>query len=349
MSKTIWIDLQHFAGEGAAPGGEGGGEGSAGESAAVAGQQADALEALGVPKDKAKRFRERRAGKEGERNDTPTPPPRNDTAAAAAAELEQTAAETAPRQEEAAAAERKTLAQLLKEDPQLNAEAQEIIKKRLGEYDRSNGKYREALEKLTPSLKLLQKVRYGIDGDVDPAALAEKIEKDESLYEKLADELGTSTDTARKLYEREQLLEAEQTRREAERQQREQREHFDELWRQGEELKKIYPTFDLVAEMQNPAFRRMVMPGGGLTVQQAFQALHYQELRQAEAAVIAERAKVELAKSIAAGQSRPVEGKRAQAASSGSIVQPMSREDREALKRRIYQSGYTGQKIYPGG
>ena len=53
-SRTYW--LQYFA-DGSAPGGEGGTGAAAGvDGAAVAGQQ-DTLEQMGVPKDKAERYR----------------------------------------------------------------------------------------------------------------------------------------------------------------------------------------------------------------------------------------------------------------------------------------------------
>lgn len=334
MSETYRIDLQYFAGEGAAPGGEGGGEGSTGESAAVAGQQ-DVLERLGVPRDKVEKYRARKG--------------RTERAAAAPAEPAGDTASAEPEGQDAAAetekpAERKTLKQLLQEDGDLNAEMQEIVRARLKEYDKAEGKSREALKTLDPALKVLQRF-YGQEGELDAGKLAEAIGKDDRYFEQMATELGTDTDVARKLYERDRLIEAEKLRAEEERRQDELRRWIADLRQQETELKKIYPSFNLDAEMQNPRFRNMVHPSGGLTVQQAFQALHYQELRQAEAAAISSRVKEELARSIAAGQNRPVEGKRAQSASTGVVTPQYSRADREDLKRRIY----AGEKIYPRG
>ena len=357
MKNQFRIDLQLFAGEGAAPGGDGAGEGAAGENAAAAGQERS-LESLGVPKDKAERFRKRKAGKEptrqseAQQQDAAGKDER--TAGNAGQEGEQedaTAAQSAAQadstQAEAGEAERKTLKQLLQEDPQLNSEMQEIVKGRLKDFEKAEGKSREAMKQLEPGLKRLMRY-YGMTGDLDVSQLADAIKQDKRLLEPLAEELGTTTDIADKLIEREELIEAEKKRRDDEREQQLAREHFDKLWQQGEELKKVYPNFDLRAEMQNPVFYRMVMPGGGLTVKQAFMALHGEELRQAEAAAIAEKVKEDLARSIAAGQGRPTEGKRGQAASSGRVATPLTREEREALKQRIRQSAYTGEKIFPG-
>jgi len=50
--------------------------------------------------------------------------------------------------------------------------------------------------------------------------------------------------------------------------------HIEGLRQEGEELKKTFPNFDLQNELQNPVFRRMTAPGSGLTVADAYYAVH---------------------------------------------------------------------------
>ena len=76
---------------------------------------------------------------------------------------------------------------------------------------------------------------------------------------------------------------------------------------QEAELKKTFPTFDLSAEMQNPAFSRMVLPGGGLSVEQAYWAVHHNELSKAKQAQTAQQVASALSKATAAGRSMPTE------------------------------------------
>ena len=336
MKNLKWLNLQFFAGEGAASGGDGGEGGNPGVNAAAP-EQDNALERLGVPKEKAEKYRARRS--------KATPPVKAQEPETAAGTVSEGQTPAAEAKEETPA--RKTLRELIHEDESLNGELQEIVKDRLKKFEQDANRNKERLESLMPALALIAK-KHGFDASdmdkLDFKALNEAVTDDDSYWEETAEEYGVSVDGAKKIkgYEEMQAQQAQRERDELRMQQL--RRHLDGLIQQSNELKKVYPSFDLQTELQNPAFARMTSPEGGMSVEQAFHALHYKELKQAEAAVIAKRTQEAMANSIAAGQSRPTETGRAQSASSGQPVQIMSKAERDALKQRIY----SGEKIYPG-
>ncbi len=120
------------------------------------------------------------------------------------------------------------------------------------------------------------------------------------------------------------------------------RQHFARLTRQGEELKQTFPDFDLMREMQNPAFVRMTAPGTGVSVKDAFYAVHGEDIQRESMQYAAIQAGRRIAASVQAGASRPVENG-IQAASPvmiGIDIRGMNKKQREEYRRRIH-SGET--------
>ena len=128
------------------------------------------------------------------------------------------------------------------------------------------------------------------------------------------------------------------------------RQHIQGLERQGEAMKAMFPGFDLRKELQNPAFARMTAPDVGVSVEDAYYALHRGEIQSAAMQVTAQKTAQMISDSIRSGALRPVENG---AASQGATISTFdyrgaSREQREALKRRIRDAGARGEKLYPG-
>lgn len=336
------LDLQLFA-DGAS-GGDGAGAGaSAGVSAADAGQPtgvnaADAgqniqhrtLEDLGVPKDKAEKYRARKGSKAA---------PGTATEAAAAAPLADNAAvqeEAAAPQAaaaEAAAAPGITWDDVVK-NPAFNQKMQEVISARVKPIQAK-------LDSLSPALEVLGK-KYGIDTSdisrLDVKALSDAVTGDSAYYEDAAAELGVDLETAKTI----KNLESRAKRSEAQARQSLQeammRQHFEKLQTEAEALKRELPSFDLKAEMQNPQFVRMTSPEGGLTVAQAFHALHYREIEQAKAQQAAKDAARALSNAIQSGRQMPREnGATGKAASSVApkLYSQMNPAERAEYKRRL--------------
>ena len=331
MFKDKWLNLQLFAGEGA---GDGGGEGAAtGENNAAAGHQR--LLELGVPEDK---IRKNRAYKlKGT-----APKAAEEQPKAQEPKAQQAAAATDPTEEKTdATPTRKSFKELL-EDPEYNREMQAIVQSRL-----RGAKDAEAnLAKLAPALEVLAR-QYGLDMEnIDYDALSKAINKDQTYYEDLALARGERI---------EKTMEDDQQKRDTARQQREDartledqklEQHILKIQQQGEEMKKVFPNFDLRKELQDPRFARMTSPNVGISVQDAYYAIHRNEIQAAAMQVTAQKTAQKISNDIQAGRRRPSEnGTSGQAPSVTTFdYRSMSPEQRKSLKDRIR----SGEKIYPG-
>ena len=323
--KHKWLDLQLFAGEGA---GDGGGEGAAtGENSDAAGHQR--LLELGVPADK---IRKNRAYK------LPTPPAKQEEVK----QQEQAAAAENPTEEKPTDNPKRMSWDEIMADPEYNKQMQATVQQRL----RSAKGAEDALGKLTPALELLAR-KYGQDpAKMDYEALAKAISDDESYYEDKALEMGVSVEAAKKIDQAERDT-ARQQRQEAQNlEQQKIQKHFQKLEEQGEAMKKVFPNFDLRKELQNPAFVRMTSPNVGISVEDAYYAVHRKELQTAAMQVTAQKTAQMVSNAIQAGSRRPAEnGITGQAPSVTTFdYRSMSPEQRNALKARIR----SGEKIYPG-
>ena len=336
MFKNKWLNLQLFAGEGA---GDGGGEGAAtGVTAVDPGQQR--LLELGVPADK---IRKNRAYK----LNTPAP----NTAAAGQGKAQE------QKQEQAAAAENPTEENQTKtsnrmswdeimKDPEYNKQMQAVVQSRL----RSAKGAEDTLGKLAPALELLAR-KHGQDpANIDYDALAKAINDDESFYEEKALEMGVPLETAKRI---------DQQERDTARQQREEartleqqafQNHIMKLEQQGEAMKKVFPNFDLRKELQNPAFARMTSPNIGISVEDAYYAVHRNEIQTAAMQVTAQKVKQKISNDIQAGSRRPSEnGASGQAPSVTTFdYSKASAEQRKAFKNFIRSEAAQGRKVYPG-
>lgn len=337
MENFKKLNLQLFAGEGT--GGEGGGEGATtGDNAtADAGQR---LRELGVPEDKLRR-RAKYAAKPAESAEQTA-----EKAEKATENNEQAAAADNPTEEKKADNPTRMSWDEIMADPEYNKQMQSVVQSRL----KSAKGAEEALGKVTPALELLAR-KYDLDpANIDYEALAKKISDDDGYYEDKALSMGVSVETAKKI---------DQQERDTARQQREDarnledqklRAHFDSLQQQGEAMKKVFPKFDLRTELQNPAFARMTSPNIGISVEDAYYAVHRNEIQTAAMKATAQQTAQKISNSIQAGSRRPDEaGANGQAPSVTTFdYSKATREQREAFKQRIRDAAARGEKVYPG-
>ena len=333
MFNEKWLNLQLFAGEGA---GDGGGEGAAtGENAVDPGQQR--LLELGVPADKIRKRANRSAAKVpgGAVNAAPKAQETQQT-------NEQVAAAENPTEENKTETPARMSWDEIMADPEYNKQMQAVVQSRL----RSAKGAEDTLGKLTPALELLAR-KHGQDpANIDYEALAKAISDDESFYEDKALEMGVSVETAMKIDQQERDN-ARQQRQEAQTlEQQKFQQHIMKLEQQGEAMKKVFPNFDLRTELKNPAFARMTSPNVGISVEDAYYAVHRNEIQTAAMQVTAQKTAQKISNAIQAGSRRPDEnGTSGQAPSVTTFdYRSMSPEQRKALKDRIR----SGEKIYPG-
>ena len=330
MKNHKWLNLQLFAGEGA---GDGGGEGAAqGENSADAGHQR--LLELGVPADK---IRKNRAYK----LNTPAAKPAEKGQEQEHSEEPAASAENPTEEPKTDKPTRMSWDEIMA-DPEYNKQMQTVVQSRL----RSAKGAEETLSKLTPALELLAR-KHGLDpANPDYDALAKAISADSAYYEDKALEMGVPVETAMKIDQQERDTARQQRQEQQTLEQQKIQQHFVKLQQQGEAMKKVFPNFDLRKELQNPAFVRMTAPNVGISVEDAYYAVHRKEIMSAGMQVAAQQTAQKISNSIQAGSRRPNEaGTSGQAPSVTTFdYRNMSPEQRKALKARIR----SGEKIYPG-
>lgn len=337
MFDNKWLMLQLFAGEGGAGGaaaGDGGGTGAdTGANSADAGQQR--LRELGVPEDKIRKNRAYRFPQRQAQTATASEEPKQQAAAA---------------EEKAPTEENKPTGRMswkeIMADPEYNQEMQKLMKSRLRE---ANGA-QEAMATLTPALEAIAKHK-GLDpAKLDYKALAEKILDDDSLYEQTAVEMGLDNSVAKRLERQKMQIEHYQRQEQMTLESQKANEHIRKLEQQAQALKERFPNIDLRQELQNPVFARMTSPGIGLSVEDAYYAVHRQEIQSAQAQVIASQTAKQISNAIQANARRPDESGGSQAPSSVQSFdyRKASKAERDALKKRIRDAGARGEKVYPG-
>lgn len=317
-------DLQLFAGEGASSGGEGGGEGA---SAPGAESGNDSMESLGIPSEKLQRYRSAKA-KQPKQKDSQ----RAVEAGGQAAPADTVAPEEAPANEQPDV--EAAWNDILK-NPEYNQRIQDIVQKRVANM-------KNALDALAPALETLGQ-KYGLDvsdmSKLDYAELSKRINEDDAYFEDRAEEMGSSPETARKVFQ----AELAEKRKDITAHEEMARRHFEDLVRQGEALKAKIPNFDLQRELQDPRFARMTAPGGGWNVEQAFNAVHHDALVQMATEQAARQASQALSNSIQAGKSLPAENGAVQRSSVGTQTKLYSQMTPE--ERAIYKAQITGRPI----
>ena len=333
MLKENWLNLQLFAGEGA---GDGSGEAAvSGENNADAGHQR--LLELGVPADK---IRKNRAYK---LNAPASKPADNGQAKEQEQKQEQAAAADNPTEETKIGDNPARMSwDEIMADPEYNKHMQRTVQSRLGKAKSAE----DTLGKLTPALEVLAR-KHGLDpANIDYDALAKAVSNDESYYEDKALEMGVSVETAKRIDQQERDTARQQREQQRTLEQQKFEQHISKLEQQGNELKKVFPNFDLRTELQNPQFARLTSPNMGMSVEDAYYAVHRKEIQAAAMQVTAQKTAQKISNAIQSGSRRPSEnGTSGQAPSVTTFdYRSMSPEQRKALKDRIR----SGEKIYPG-
>ncbi len=317
--KFKW--LQFFA-DGAS-GGDGAADG-AGSGETTGDADRGTLEDLGVPHDRAERFRQRRKDRDG-RTEEPV-----------------RAEGPAPEPEKPKPMDWDSFMQI----PENRQRLQQMMAERGKKATEEKRAADEKIGKLSPVLELLAS-KYGLetkDGQVDLAAVVKAVQDDDSTYERKAGALGVDVAVARQLEQaamerRRAEAEATALREQQERQEREfrLRQHFLKMQQQATQLRELFPDFDLNRELQNPEFLRRTSPEGGLSVADAFYSLHHDEVMQQQAEAIARRAKADVAASIRTGRHPRENGGSGTAVASGTPnLKQMTREQRTAYIKAKY-------------
>lgn len=191
------------------------------------------------------------------------------------------------------------------------------------------------LDKLEPMLKVLRD-RAGVENNDE---LIKQVMDDDSLYEDAANEHGMTVNAYKEFMKAQQQLQQYQ-QQEAQRQELQRTtQHLDKLRQQAENMKQMYPDFNLEQELQDPRFLRLTSPNVGISVEDAYYAVHHKELAPQMMAYGMQRARQQMGQTIQAQRSRPAEGAmKTQGQPAAEVhVDPrqLTRKEREEIKRQV--------------
>lgn len=184
--------------------------------------------------------------------------------------------------------------------------------------------------------------RYGVSADANGRipidALSDKILNDNDLYEKEAFERGMSVDDLKQM----KALERENAQLKRATQYTQEQREWDDLVAQGEELKQMYPSFDMDTEMTNPEFGKSLafFKSSNMypdPVRRAYELVHRDEIMGGAMQYAVQQTQQKISNSIQSGMSRPQEnGTNQVAAGAPTALDPskLSKEQIEDIKRR---------------
>lgn len=216
-----------------------------------------------------------------------------------------------------------------------DAWANDTIQKRLRNTKETVDRYNE----LTPTLDMLAK-KYGVEAN-DIKALNKAIQDDDSYYENEALEMGVSVQQLKEIRKMEREN-AELKRAMQEQESKENANRLYQQWMQQEqEIKQVYPSFALEAEMADPQFQQLLR--SGVDMKTAYEVIHKDEIIPAAMQFTAKTVEQKLANKIMANGARPAENGMSQASASlvKSDVSQLSKADRAEIIRRVQR----GEKI----
>ena len=216
-----------------------------------------------------------------------------------------------------------------------DARMQDTIRKRLKGQEETVDKFNA----LSPTIELLAK-KYGVDAsDID--GLNKAIQEDDAYFEEEAMQRGIPVQQLKEI-RRMERENADLKRQMQEQQTKENASRLYSKWmQQAEDAKKVYPSFSLENEMQNPKFVDLLR--SNIDVGTAYFVLHKDEIIPAAMQFTVKTAEQKAVNKIIAGGNRPTENgmSNQSAAVVKSDVSQLSKADRQEIIRRVAR----GEKI----
>ena len=194
-------------------------------------------------------------------------------------------------------------------------------------------------DKLLPMFEALGR-KYSLDvsdpAKIDLEKLSAAVMADDELFEREATEMGVTVDGLRKIRAAEnQMREADRVRAEEE-----SRAAWQRLVEDGEQLKQLYPGFDLEAELANPQFGKLLagLQASGFdgALRTAYESVHRDEIMSGALQYAVQKTKQQVSNSIQAGQRRPAENGAASAAAQTKIdPSKLTPQQRKEIRERV--------------
>lgn len=212
---------------------------------------------------------------------------------------------------------------------QYTEDTQRIIDRRF----RETKNLETQLSQQQPILEMLMQ-RYQI-GDGDLSKLTQAIENDDAYWSEAAEEAGMSVEQYKQFQKLQRdnaaLLKAQRMRQGEEAAQRQLQRWYGE----AEQVKSLYPSFDLNAEVKDQRFLSMLK--AGVPVQHAYEVIHMEEIKAGVAQMQAQATEKQVVAGIRAKGARPQEnGTSAQSAFTvKDDPSKWSKKDRAEVARRV--------------
>lgn len=223
-----------------------------------------------------------------------------------------------------------------------NKRVNDAIKKRL----KNVGDLKGRLESMNPMLQILAE-RYEMDASdlskLDINSLVQKVSEDNSFFEDAALKAGMSVEAYKRMRKAEADNQAMRAQMESNTRQYEQRQKFESFQRAAEEVKQIYPGFNLDVEMQNPEFERLTWQAG-VPLRTAYEIMHKDEILAKGMEVATQKTAEMLSNKIQSGKGRPSENglqSKAAAKTEGTSPSTWSKEYRAEIRDRVRR----GEKV----
>lgn len=210
-----------------------------------------------------------------------------------------------------------SLDELIESNPEYKKAYEAKVKDHIAKRFKNQKDNQAVIDRMKPFVALTAQ-KYGIqageNGDYDLDAITKAMADDNALYEEEAFKRGMNVEDYKQLRQLEIDNAQLQRALKSNEQEAQAREQFNALVEQGEQLKTIYPDFDLSAELDNPQFATLIT--NGFPLQNAYEAVHVQDIIAGGMQYAVQKGMENAAKTIQAGAQRPREnGLSAQSAS----------------------------------
>lgn len=181
-------------------------------------------------------------------------------------------------------------------------EYQNMVKEQLDKRLKGQTKLQQQLETVNPILQYLN-MAYGTN---DPQAILDALAQDNKLFEEAADREGMSVEQYKKMA-RTDLENVMLKQAEEERVKQEAAEELYSQWvQESEQVKAVYPNFDLEAEIGNPTFASLLTQPG-IDVKTAYETVHLRDIMAGTAYEVADAVRKNTIDSIRSRGMRPLE------------------------------------------
>ncbi len=200
------------------------------------------------------------------------------------------------------------------------------------QFNRRHKDYKQLQErsKNTDTILDMLATKYGLEDISDINAISEALQRDDFLYAQRAEENGRTIDEQRewdRMDRENRELRAERARQEQQVNMQRQVEKWDE---EANNLKQIFPSFDIETELNNPEFANHLR--NGMTVQSAFYAVHGEEIAAGAMEYTARNVRQAAAQDFASRNNRPLEASIAGQAAAKTVGKDFSKMSLSELR-----------------